>query len=147
MKRIVSFFLLCSVIVSLLAGGAFAQSIPSPGTASPQSSEYFAVYSVTLSQGSRGHIELDYLVASYSGQMYAIGVSKIQVYKTNGTLYQTIAGNTTNGLLEAYTGCASGTYPISCVSGTSYYCMVTIYARNANGSDTRVLRTGTVTCP
>lgn len=115
---------------------------------SARASYYFSSYSASLHQGSSsGKISVSYTVVSSAGTMNLIGISRIQVYKSNGTLYKTITGSTSNGLLKSSAFTTAGTYSISCASGTSYYCIVTVYASNSSGSDSRTIQTGTVTCP
>lgn len=138
-RKSLSIILIVVLLFSVLASSASAQT---------EASYYFNTYSATLRQGSSsGKINLSYSVVSCAGTMNSIGVSKIQVYKSNGTLYKTIYGSTSNGLLTSSSLAAAGTYSISCVSGTSYYCLVTVYASNSSGSDSRTIQTGTVTCP
>lgn len=135
-RRIVSIILIIVILAAMLSLGVSARA-----------SYYFSSYSATLRQGVTGKINLNYAVVSCAGTMNTIGVSKIWVYKSDGTLYKTINGNTANGLLKSNAVAASGTYPISCVSGTTYYCVVKFYASNSSGSDSRLVQTGSVTCP
>ena len=135
-RRLVSATLVLVLLLSLLSFGVSARA-----------SYYFSSYSATLGQGDSGKINLSYTVVSCAGTMNTIGVSKIWVYKSDGTLYKTIYGSTANGLLKSNAVAAGGTYPISCVSGNTYYCIVKIYASNSSGSDYRLIQTGSVTCP
>ena len=138
-KKSILIILIVVLLLSLLSGSVSAQT---------RSSYYFNSYSASLRQGSTsGIISLNYNVISCAGIMNSIGVSKIQVYKSTGSLYKTIYGSTSNGLLKSSAVSTAGTYSISCVSGTSYYCIVTVYASNSSGSDSRTVQTNTITCP
>ena len=80
--------------------------------------------------------------------MNTIGVYKIVVRKSDGTLNRTVWGSTANGLLKANDWRHFGTYTISgLTSGTTYYCTVTVIASDSSGGDTRTITTSLVTCP
>lgn len=135
-KRLVSILLVVVILVTLFSFGVSARA-----------SYYFSSYYASLSQGVTGKIDLSYSVVSCAGTMNTIGVSRIWVYKSNGTLYKTIYGSTANGLLKSNAVATSGTYSISCVSGATYYCIVKFYASNSSGSDSKTLQTNSITCP
>lgn len=135
-RRLVSILLVVVILASFFSFGVSARA-----------SYYFSSYSATLRQGVTGKINLNYTVVSCAGTMNTIGVSRIWVYKSDGTLYKTIYGSTANGLLKSNATAASGTYPITCVSGSTYYCIVKFYASNSSGSDSKTYQTTSITCP
>ena len=114
----------------------------------PRASEYLSQYTIALTEGdSAGEIKVIYSIIPTRKATVA-GLSKIEIYKENGSYVTTIFGNTTNGLLTTLTTAyCSGTYVYSGVSGTSYYAKVTVYGGNATASDTRNITTRTVASP
>lgn len=130
-------------IVFILALGVFPNAV----SASTQASDYISWYSVGLSQGSsNGQLTLSYNIVG-TGTMDTIGVSKIVVYKADGTKYRTIYGTVSNGLLEQNTFSALGVYHFTVATGYSYYCKVTFYSGKDGGYDTRTVTTRTVAAP
>lgn len=137
-KRVFRKLIICAMIICIIATSVY-------GTIN--SSAYIMSTSASATQGSStGQIKVHYSITGTT-TMTTLGASKIEVYKSNGTLYKTITGSFANGLLKQNGIVASGTYAISCVSGTSYYCRVTLYAGNNSGSDSRTITTVTVTAP
>ena len=137
-KKIISLFVAIAVFVMLFA---------LPVAADTRSSAYIMRTSAILTAGtSNGKIFVDYSITGRD-TMATIGVSKIVVYRSNGTVYATYNGSVANGLMRQNALMASGTQTIYGVSGTSYYCAVTLYAGNSSGSDSRTITTGTVTAP
>ncbi len=119
---------------------------PLTASAQSRSSNYFGIYNASLSQdGSVGRILLDFTISSKVGTITTLGISKIQVYNFDGSLYKTINGSTVNGLLRNNVARFSDDYAITCVPGRSYYCVVTFYARDSSGTETKVLTTGCAT--
>lgn len=135
--------LIAVCLVFILTLGIFPISI----SASTQASDYISWYSVGLSQGSsNGQLTLSYNIVG-TGTMDTIGVSKIVVYKADGTKYRTIYGTVANGLLEQNTFSALGVYHFTVATGYSYYCVVTFYSSKNGGYDTRTVTTRTVVAP
>ena len=82
-KKFISVILVASII-------CFCFSLPA--SAQMNASEYIAITYAGLGQGtSSGQLRVNYSITG-TKTMDTIGVSKIQVYKSNGTLYQTIYG-------------------------------------------------------
>ena len=137
-KRYIAFILIISI---------FCMHLSLPASAQMDSSEYIAMTYASLSQGnSSGKLIVDYSITGTS-KMDTIGVSKIKVYRSNGSWYQTIYGTVGGGLLKQNKVTVTDSYTLSCVSGQSYYCEVTLYAAKGSGSDSRTITTGTVTAP
>lgn len=138
LKRVLRKFIIFAMIVCVISTCVYG---------SINSSAYIMSTSASVTQGSStGQIKVHYSITGTS-TMATLGASKIEVYKSNGTLYKTITGSFANGLLKQNGLVASGTYAVSCVSGSTYYCKVTLYAGNSSGSDSRIIITGTVTAP
>ena len=136
-KRYIAFILIIAI---------FCMHLSLPASAQMDSSEYIAMTYASLSQGnSSGKLVVDYSITGTS-TMDTIGVSKIKVYKSNGSWYKTIYG-TVGGLLKQNRVTVTDSYTITCVSGQSYYCEVTLYAAKNGGSDSRTITTSTVTAP
>lgn len=136
--REISIVLILTLLISVLV---------LPVTAATASSAYIWVTSATLTQGSTaGTIRVNYSITGM-GRMDSIGVSKIEVYKSNGVKYRTIYGSVSNGLILNNRASATGSYDISCVAGTSYYCKVTLIAAKDGGYDTVTIQTSTVVAP
>ena len=135
-KRILTFFLVLAILCVALPVQAFA--------AQERASDYIASSHAFLSQGNnQDEIDLRYTVQSGVGSAGRIGISKIQVYRANGSLYKMIFGSTTNGLIKTNTSLVAGSYTISCVAGVTYYCVVTFIVSDAGGGDSCVVTTST----
>lgn len=139
-KRLLSLLLVSALSVTLITG-ATASSIQ------PHASDYLAKYTIATVPGSNtGEVILAYTVVG-TGSSTTVGVKKIEVYRSNGSYVTTITGTTSNGLLRSSTSYHGGTYTYKGVSGTSYYMVVTVYASNSSGSDSRVITTNTSKAP
>lgn len=134
----------CLLLLALLLS---VTVITPPVFASITASDYINSYSTSLHQGNyNGQLKIEYDIIG-KGTMDTIGVSKIVVYKADGTKVRTIWGSVVNGLLEQNTFSADGSYYFSVVAGLSYYCHVTFYSGKNGGYDTRTVQTGTVVAP
>lgn len=135
------------VLALLLASIPFASFGAAPDQDEIEASNYFTAYGATLySDGTTGKLKL-WHEAYAKDTMNNIGVYKILVKKSNGTLVRTIWGSTANGLQATNNWYHYGTYTLSLTSGTTYYCVVTFVAGNSSGADTRTVTTTAVTCP
>ena len=116
-------------------------------TVQPRASAYLSRYIATLSEGNApGQLNIAFSVTA-SRVMTKVGVSRIDIYRSNGTYVTSINGSTANGLLALSTMHHSGTYTYNGISGVSYYAIVTVYAGDTTGSDTRTVTTNTVKAP
>jgi hypothetical protein len=77
--------------------------------------------------------------------MTSIGVSRIDVYSSDGSFVKSVNGSTSNGLLASGTSIHSGTHTIKVSSGQRYYLEVTFIAKNSLGSDSKWTTTNTAT--
>ncbi len=136
--RLLALILVLTLSFSLFSATAYA---------SINSSAYISMTSASATKGSSaGKINVHYSITGM-GMMDTIGVLCIDVYKSNGVLYKTIYGSTSNGLLINNDFVHAGTYTVTCVSGNAYYCEVTLYAAKNGGYDTRTIQTQTVVAP
>lgn len=137
-KKLSSVLLVVTLVFLCFSIPAFAQM---------DASDYIAATSASLSQGFvSGQLRVNYSITGTS-TMDTIGVSKIEVYYSNGTKYKTIWGTISGGLLKQNRASVTDVYALSLTSGTSYYCKVTLYAEKNGGWDSRTITTGTVTAP
>lgn len=143
-KRVSTIFL---AVVLLLSALPFNTSAANPVEDEIEASNYLTSYAAVLySDGTTGKLKLWHQVYAKAA-MSEVGVYKIVVKKSNGTVVRTIWGSTANGLLAANSVYHSGVYNLSLTSGTTYYCVVTVIAQNSSGADTRTVTTAAVTCP
>lgn len=144
-KRIIPICLTVVLILSVFSTMLSANEVPSDEI---NASNYLNSYAATLySEGITGQLELSYQVYA-KNYMTSVGVYKIVVRNSNGTIYKTIWGSTANGLLASNAWYHCDDYTITgLVSGNTYYCSVTVIAENSSGGDTRTVTTSLVTCP
>ena len=110
----------------------------------PRESYVFSSYWVMGVEGTnRGEIDVTFSVTC-SHPTSIIGVSSIEIYRTNGTHVHTEEGTVENGLLRNGGNCA-GTYTYQGVSGAKYYAVVNFYGVADGITDTRTVFTDTIT--
>lgn len=143
-KRRISLILAALLLCAVLSVPASAGDAEPDGV---NASNYFTQHSAKLKPGAAaGKLNLTYFMTTVT-TMTTLGVFKIQLRNADGTVYWNVWGSTANGLLVTNAASHYGTYSLNAVSGNTYYCVVTVTARNAAGSDTRTITTGSVTCP
>lgn len=132
-KRLISVLLILALVLS-----AF------PMLAQARSSDYINTASAELVTGSgSGELILKYNVRA-TDAMQMVGVKKVQVYTAAGTLVRVIEGAPSNNLLKMNAVSISNSYTMHKLTpGASYYCVVTAYAKDASGSETRTITTNT----
>ena len=136
--KILTLILIVAFSLNLFSFAAFAET---------NSSAYILMSGANITQGnSAGKINVLYNITGM-GVMDTIGVLWIDVFNSNGTLYTTIYGYTSNGLIKNNTIAHAGIYTINCVAGNSYYCEVTLIAAKNGGGDTRTIQTRTIVAP
>lgn len=137
-RRVIAALLVLVLVCSVCATPTLASD--------DRSSAYIDSASASIKTGTySGQIKLSYAVYSAIGSADRIGVSKIQVYNSSGSLYNTILGTVTNGLVATHTISHSGNYTLNCVAGNSYYCVVTFFVSDSTGGDTCTITTNTAT--
>ena len=137
----------CAILLALsllLSLGALSAS-----AAETRSSSYLSRYSAALSQGKQsGSVKVTYYVRAKILTTTWIGVNRIVVYRSDGSIYKTVTGTTANGLLKnSGVAVLSGSYTMACEPNTTYYARVTLLAADDSGSDTGVIVTNSVTSP
>lgn len=139
-KRLSALFIIIALLVSCC-------QLVSASNIQPRASEYLSRYTVALGPGDEtGEVKLAFSVTA-TDTMSQVGISKVEIYKSNGSYVTTIYGNSTNKLLGYSTEHHSGCYIYNGVSGTSYYAKVTVYAKDSTGSDSRIVTTATAKAP
>ena len=139
-KRLPALFVVLALLISCC-------QLVSASNIQPRASEYLSRYTVALGSGDEtGTVKLAFSVTA-TNTMTQVGISKVEIYKSNGSYVTTIYGNSTNKLLGSSTEHHSGYYIYNGVSGTSYYAKVTVFAKNSSGSDSRVVTTATAKAP
>lgn len=132
------------IIVALVLAMLFACS----SVAQARASNYISSCSVSIQSGdSRGEIEF---IVSVQARVNTtkIGATRIKIYQSNGAMVASISGGTSNGLISTAGGRRfDGTYTYTGTPGTYYYAVVTCYAGNASGGDSRQGTTATVMAP
>lgn len=132
-KRLISVLLVLALVLS-----AF------PVLAQARTSDYIKTKDARISTGSgSGELILDYSVFARN-IMQMVGVKKVQIYTAAGTLVRVIEGAPSNNLLKMNAVSISNSYTVHKLTpGASYYCVVTAYAKDASGSETRTITTNT----
>lgn len=114
---------------------------------SVQASLYLDNYGAHLSPGhASGELDIDFEVTA-TRRSDMVGVSKIVLYKSDGTRVTTAYGSLANGLLIEDELVHADTYTLTATSGQSYYAVLTMYAQRDGGSDSKSYTTNTATCP
>lgn len=137
-KRILAMLLALVLVAALLPLQSQA--------AEARESSYLVTYMAVPTSGpSSGQVTVSFNVTA-TGEMKRVGVEKIMFYRAaDDSHYKTIWGTTGNGMMFADTGFAGGSVTVNLVAGVTYYCKVTVYAKNASGYDSRTFTTRTVT--
>lgn len=132
-KRLISVLLVLALALS-----AF------PMLAQARSSDYIDTAKAELVTGSgSGELILKYNVRA-TDAMDMVGVKKVQIYTAAGTLVRVIEGAPSNNLLKMNAVSVNSSYTMHKLTpGASYYCVVTAYAKDASGSETRTITTNT----
>lgn len=136
-KKIIRILVLCLVLSLIFSTTALA--------ATRESSYLNAYYADIIHQGS-GVVTVDFgVIATHT--MTKLGISKIVVYKTSGVVAKTIT-NSTAGYSSLQTSNASVYFHsvnVSLTSGTTYYMVITFYAKDSSGAGAANYTTGTFT--
>lgn len=115
----------------------------------PRASLYLSSYGATINKTSSTTspgFDIDFNVVATVYSEY-VGVSKIEIYKADGTPVMTIRGNTGNGLLRANSLGHLGHYTVNATVGETYYAVITAYATANGGADMKTYTTNTYTVP
>ena len=123
----ISFILICSLFTSF----ALAATL--------RASEYISAYNAVI-------YSVDCTIVG-TDEMKTIGIKTVKIYSSSGTNVATYS-YTTKGyeyLMGSNTGRKTASVSYTGVSGRSYYAVVTFYASDGSGSDSRTHTTKTIT--
>lgn len=138
-KRFLSFVLAVICMSSFCVGAAFATE--------SRASTTLTNFPVSLVKGDKtGEIKIFYDVQAKQ-IADSVGVSSIEIYKSDGTYVTTITGSTSNGLVRNSVSRHRSTYTYTGTSGTSYYAEVTVFAKIGSDYDSRTVTTAAVKAP
>jgi hypothetical protein len=137
-KTIRKIVLIVLVISALSSVSAFA--------AETRASLYISSYRASVIPTGNGKVNIEFSVVG-TGTMTKIGSSVIQVYKSDGTLVATFSYTNSGyeNMMGANTYTHTGSVSYSGISGQSYYSIVTFFAKNSNGSDSKTYTTSLAT--
>lgn len=130
---------ICLVILLSLSTTAFAAEI--------RASEYISAYSADATKTRDGNFAVSYRVNG-TKKMDAIGVSRLEVQWYNGSRWITEAVYTSADVPEFQAtnkSYLSGKFTHTPENSGSYRAVVTVFAKDGNGSDTRVITTDHIT--
>lgn len=112
-----------------------------------RSSPTLSSYSAVATQGnSAGEIIITYDVCA-NAIASSLGVSKIEIYKLNGSYVTTIYPTSLNGLKTSKAMWHRSSYTYTGISGTYYYAEVTVFATIDGVTDSRTVTTNSVKAP
>lgn len=139
MKRIRRIAVVVIALVMLLNMGAFAAYDP---PVSPDASSYISAYYANVINGGSGNLKVSFDITG-TGTMTSIGASAIRIYRSTGsyvtTIYYFSSGR--SGMMGSNKMYHSDVETIHVGAG-SYYAVVTFYAGNSTGSDSKTYQTG-----
>ncbi|MEA4955805.1 hypothetical protein SDC9_51422 [bioreactor metagenome] len=144
-KRLVHFFtLVCTFVLCIgLIGTAAATHI----TATPnRASDYLEYYNAWANTGAKREVIISFDVNA-TGVMDLVGANCIVVQEKNGSSWAGVAtyyGSVSNGMLAADADAFTGNITYMGTAGKDYRALVTVYAGNSTGDDSRTVTTNTV---
>lgn len=108
---------------------------------SPRASDYLSNYGACLYQGDvSGSVRVEFTVSG-TKKSDLVGVSKISIYKGDGTFVTSVTGTVANGLLREGYKTHMGEYTYYGETNEVYYMELTMYAKRDGGSDSRLYTT------
>ena len=139
MKRSISLLLLCLLVcrMMVLAFGAEARG-----------SDYFFAHSVSATPIGNGKIAFEFdILATHT--MTELGANYIKVYRENSdgtaTLMRTYDQSNTSGLYTTNSNNKYGRVDYQGVVGNDYFAVISMYCRNASGTESKARTTYVVT--
>ena len=104
---------------------------------SPRASLYLDNYGAYLYEGTaKGTVRVEFTVSG-TRRSDRVGVSKLSIYKGDGTFVTSVTGSVANGLLDEDTKAHLGKFTYYGEENTVYYMVLTMYAERDGGSDSR----------
>ena len=131
-KRILRAISIILIIVFLASAPVYALA------AEARASACFSGYSASVVASGNGRLNVEFRVVG-TGTMTKLGVSTIQIFKADGTRIATISYTAKGNkyMMGHNNAFHSGSVPYSGVVGQKYYAVVTFFAKNSSGSDSR----------
>jgi hypothetical protein len=140
MKRFICSSLILSIMLILcISGFAFASRV---------GSTHLQSYSSSIVAEGNGIIQV-YFEVEGMGKMTSLGVTQIEVQKKVGTAWVpdiTLKSNNYPNFLASNTSTHSSSVRVTGVAGTQYRAIITFYAANSTGSDSKDHASPTATC-
>lgn len=133
---------LCLILSALLAFGMYSSCL-----AATQASPTLAAHGIWATPGDNsGELDITYEVeANYRAD--SLGISVLEIYRSNGTYVTTIYGTVENRLMAKNLTTINRTYTYKGDPSTTYYAVATIEATIGSDYDSRIRVTGTATTP
>ncbi len=139
-RSIISFSIALIMIIAVLGSATASAS-------ALRSSPTLSSYGVIITKGSStGKIVITYDVLANS-IADSVGVSSMKIYKSDGSYVTTIRATSLNGFTASGVGSHRNSYIYTGTSGTSYYAEVIVFATINGVTDSRTVKTNTVTAP
>ena len=136
-KRVLTSAISLILICALFTSFALAATL--------RASKYISSYNAVI-YSSDNEITVDCSITG-TGRMKTLGIKSVKIYTSSGTNVATYS-YTTDGyeyLMGSDTGRKTASVTYTGVSGRTYYAVVTFYASDGNGSDSRTHTTKTIT--
>ncbi|NLV23088.1 MAG: hypothetical protein GXY49_14100 [Syntrophomonadaceae bacterium] len=114
---------------------------------SPKASDYLTYYWASAYTGTNSSVII-YFDVDATGYMDLVGASYIVIQRNDSGVWKNVAaylGSTSNGMLAANTYSHVGSFTYNGTSGKQYRALVTVYACDAYGSDSRTVTTNSIT--
>lgn len=143
MKRTIAFL----AVLALMAGCLGTAYAAAPDPDGPLASPTLNSYSVSLHPGDyRGELDITFDVTA-TDKASSLGVVSIDIYYTNGDLFDSVLGTVENGLKGS--GVSYGrTYTYTdATPGVEYYVEVAVFAQIGTTFSSRTLKTSPVRTP
>ncbi len=145
MRKKIGIRTLAVFMVLLLSGGMIGSAYAAVG--SINASYYLDDYAATADTGTSGEVVISFDVNA-TRVMDSVGASYIVIQENNSGVWKGVAsyfGSTANGMLAADTDSHMGSIAYVGTLGKQYRALVTVYAGNSTGSDSRTVTTDSVT--
>ena len=146
MKKALSFVLTIAFAISLCVCAVEAAPLMDESTVPMRASDYFSSYSTSATGGAEGDVAISVSIRA-TKTMDLIGATKIVIQEKDGTRWQEVytkTGTIYNGLLDSEARSFRNSYTYSGTSGKTYRAIVTLYAKDAFGSDSRTVTTNSI---
>ena len=146
MKKVLSFVLAIALAISLCVCAVEATPLMDESIAPMRASDYFSSYSVSATGGVEGDVAITISIRAKK-TMDSIGATKIVIQEKDGNRWQEVytkTGSNYNGLLDSDSSSFRGSYTYSGTSGKTYRAIVTLYAEDAFGNDSKTVTTNSV---